>query len=107
MTPREELRVLLAMILCGAALGVVYDGLWMLRKAFFPGRAALAMMDLLYGPVCALGVIAAAFLLRVDALRLYILGGALCGMILQRITAGVFLRSMVQRVKKLAKKNGK
>ena len=107
MTPREEMRVLLAMILCGAALGVVYDGLWMLRKAFFPGRAALAIADLLYGPICAVGVVAAAFLLRVDAFRVYILGGVLFGMALQRMSAGAFLRSVMMRAKNLAKMNGK
>ena len=107
MTPQEELRVLLAMILCGAALGVVYDGLWLLRKAFFPGGAALAIADLLYGPICAVGMIAAAFLLRMDAFRLYILGGVLCGMALQRISVGAFLRLVIVRAKNLAKMNGK
>ena len=107
MTPQAELRVLLAMILCGAMLGMVCDGLWMLRQAFFPGRAARVIMDLLCGPVCAVGVIAAAFLLRVDALRLYILCGMLCGMLLERISAGAFLRMMMRMVKKIAKTNGK
>ena len=100
MTPQEEVRVLLAMMLCGAALAAVYDALWVLRNAFLPGKAAQAALDLLFGIVCALGVIAAALYLRVDALRLYILFGVLCGMALERISAGFLLRRIVLALKK-------
>ena len=100
MTPQEEARVLLAMMLCGAALAAVYDALWVLRNVFFRGKGAQATLDLLFGIVCAMGVIAAALRLRVDALRLYILFGVLCGMALERISAGFLLRRMVMTLKK-------
>ena len=106
MTPQEETRVLMAMILCGAVLAVAYDVLWLLRKVCFPGRIALAICDVLFGILCGLGVIAAAFWLRADALRLYVLCGVLCGMMLQRISIGYILRRLMMTVKK-EKKNGK
>ena len=100
MMPQEQMRVLLAMMLCGALLAATYDVLWLLRMAFFSGKAAQAVSDLLFGVICAAGVITAALLLRVDALRLYVLYGVLCGMGLYRLSAGSLLRRMVKWTKK-------
>ena len=104
MTPQEQLRVLLAMMLCGAALGAAYDALWLLRTAFFRGGAGQAAADLIFSLLCAGGVAAASVRLRVDALRFYTLAGTLCGMALYRASAGALLRSGVHGVKKMTKK---
>ncbi|MBR5289047.1 MAG: spore cortex biosynthesis protein YabQ [Clostridia bacterium] len=84
--------MLLAMMLCGALLAAAYDALWVLRKVFFPGKIALALMDLLFGVFCALGIIASALVLKVDAMRAYVLVGALLGMGMYRASAGAALR---------------
>ncbi len=106
MTPQEQLRVLMAMALCGAALGAAYDGLWLVRT-LLRGRLVMAAADLLYGVLCAAGVTGAALLLRVDALRWYTLTGALLGMGLYRASAGALLRRAAAWVAGLKKKLGK
>ena len=104
MTPQEQLRVFLAMMICGAALGAAYDALWLLRITLFRGKAALAAADLLFGLLCAAGVIAAALCLEVDAFRLYALSGAAAGMALYRASAGTALRLCVRSIEKTIKK---
>lgn len=105
MTPGEQLRVLLAMMLCGAALAGVYDALWLLRRTCL--RAMQGALDLAFGVLCALAVIACALCLRVDVLRLYTLAGVLCGMALYRASVGWAMRAGGRAVKKLSKKIGK
>lgn len=104
MTPQEQLRVFLAMTLCGAALGAAYDALWLLRIALFRGKIALAAADLLFGLLCAAGMTAAALILETDAFRLYTLAGAASGMALYRASAGTALRLGVHLMGKMIKK---
>ena len=103
MMPQEQLRVLLAMALCGVALAVVYDALWLLRRTLFRARTMQSALDLLYGMACALMVIGVALYLRVDPLRFYPLAGVLCGMALYRFSLGAALRAGVHGVKKWTK----
>ena len=104
MTPQEQLRVLLAMMLCGAALGAAYDALWLLRTTLFRGMAAQTALDLLFGVLCAAGIIAAALCLRADAIRFFSLSGAAAGMALYRASAGAMLRFAVRRCAEVIKK---
>lgn len=110
-SPAEQARVLLAMILCGAALGAGYDALWLLRKAVLRGGIARGVLDVCFGCVCAMGIAGTAVLLRVEALRGFTLAGAAAGMALWRGSIGTMLRSVYGRVRllgiKMAKKNGK
>ena len=105
MTPQEQIRVALAMVLCGALLAMVYDALWLLRRVFFPGKAAQAMADLLFWILCACAMIKAALFMRVEVFRLYVLGSVLCGMALYRISGGFFLRRVAGLAKKVPKRN--
>ena len=106
MTPQEQLRVFLAMMLCGAVLGAVYDTLWLFRRMLFRGRAALFVLDLLYGVLCAGGMITAGLILQTDMLRFYTLSGALTGMGLYRASAGTAFRMMVGKMIRIGEKIG-
>jgi len=106
MTPQEQLRVFLAMVLCGAALGAAYDALWLSRILLFQGKAALAAEDLLFGLLCAAGMIAAALCLEVDVFRLYTLAGTAAGMALYRVSVGTALRVSMRSIGKMIKKRG-
>lgn len=92
MSPAEQARTLLAMALCGAALGVVYDALRLLGRVLPGGRITEGALDLCFGVVCAAGIAAAALRLQVEAFRWYTLLGALLGMALYRASLGAALR---------------
>lgn len=94
MPPAEQARVFLAMALSGAGLGGVYDGLCLAHRTLLRGRMARGIMDLLFGILCAAGVIATALYLRTDAFRWYTLLGTLAGMGMYRSSAGVLLRRL-------------
>lgn len=95
MSPAEQARVLLAMVLCGAALGAGYDALRLLGRALCGGRVVEGALDLVFGALCAAGIAAAALRLQVDAFRWYTLLGALLGMTLYRASVGMILRRML------------
>lgn len=105
MTPGEQLRVLLAMMLCGAALGSTYDALGLLRLMRFAGIQAV--LDLAFGVICAMAVIACALYLRVDVLRMYTLAGVLCGMALYRVSIGWMMRAGIRMGKNCPKRSKK
>lgn len=100
MTVGEQARAFLAMALCGALLGALYDALGVFRR----GRFLTALADLLFGPAAALGVIATALFLRCDAYRLYTLLGAAAGFALYQGTIGTIVRFLKRRIVKPAKK---
>jgi len=105
MTPEEQARVFLAMVLCGAALGAVYDALLLLRRWLLRGRAWRSALDVLFGLLCAAGVIVAALRLRTEAFRWYVLLGTAAGMGLEQISLGVLLRRVLAFAARFGEKN--
>ena len=100
MTVTDQARAFLAMALCGALLGAVYDALGALRR----GRLLAAAADLLFGVLAAAAVIAAALALRCDAYRLYTLLGVGAGFVLYQCSIGTTVRFLKGRFKKLSEK---
>ena len=92
--PAQQLRVFLAMALCGAALGMAYDALGWVRKILLRKEASGALGDLLFGALCAGCIIFMALHLRTDAFRGYTLLGAGLGMGVYAITLGRILRAV-------------
>lgn len=105
--PQEQLRIALAMLACGAALGAAYDALYLLRRAFLPGRAALHALDLFYGVLFAAGVAGAALALRADVLRWYVLLAAALGAGAYRMSAGAALRLLLDAAGRFWRKSRK
>lgn len=103
MTVGEQARAFLAMALCGALLGAVYDVLGVLRH----GRLLTAAADLLFGLLAALGVIAAALALRCDAYRLYTLLGVCAGFGLYQCSIGTFVRFLKGKIRNMANREKK
>lgn len=100
MTVTDQARAFLAMALCGALLGAVYDALGVLRR----GRLLAAAADLLFGVLAAAAVIAAALALRCDAYRLYTLLGVGTGFALYQCSIGTTVRFLKGRFRKLSEK---
>lgn len=88
MTPAEQARAFVVMLLAGVCMGVVYDLLGPLRRV----RGLCAAADLLFGLCCAAGIVTTALGLRCDAFRLYAFAGAACGLALYGATVGAVLR---------------
>ncbi len=100
MTVAEQARAFLAMALCGALLGAVYDVLGVLRC----GKLLTAAADLLFGVLTAGAVIAAALALRCDAYRLYTLLGVSTGFALYQYSLGTGVRFLKGKLKGLSEK---
>ena len=90
----------MAMLLCGACMGVTYDALGILRQV----RGLCAFTDLLFGVCCAAGIIWTALWLETDAFRLYVFVGAACGMALYGTTAGMIIRRMAAGMRRMTAK---
>lgn len=99
MTPQEQAHAFAAMLAAGVCLGGVYDLLMPLRSG-----VCCAAADLLFGVLCAAGIIAAALLRQCDAFRLYAFAGAACGMILYGLTLGRLVRFGIRICQKRWKK---
>ncbi|MGN0995639.1 MAG: spore cortex biosynthesis protein YabQ [Candidatus Ventricola sp.] len=102
MTVADQARVFLAMALCGVLLGAAYDALAPLRK----GPLTVAA-DLLFGALCALGMIAVALRMEAEPLRLYAFAGVLAGGALYLATIGTIVRKMSEYVRNWRKKRRK
>lgn len=100
MTVMDQARAFLAMALCGALLGTVYDALGALRR----GRLLTTAADLLFGVLAAAAVIAAALALRCGAYRLYTLLGVGTGFALYQCSIGTTVRFLKGRFRKLSEK---
>ena len=103
MTVMDQARAFLAMALCGALLGAVYDALGALRR----GRLLTAAADLLFGVLAAAAVIAAALVLRCDAYRLYTLLGVDAGFALYQCSIGTTVRFLKGEIQKVVRKSKK
>lgn len=93
----------LTMLLCGAGLGAAYDALWLIRRTILRGRATCALLDLLFGVICAAGVIFSALCLRADAFRWYTLLGAAAGMALYAASLGALVRRVAVALIRICK----
>lgn len=100
MSPYDQARVFLAMMLCGAGLGAAYDLLSLLRQ----GRMLTVLADLLLGLLCAAGVVGAALLLRCDPFRLYMFAGVMLGFAIYMLSLGTIVRILKKSFIKLSKK---
>lgn len=98
MTLQEQGRAFLVMALCGALLGTAYDMLGVLRR----GKLLTAAADLAFGPLAALGVIAAALYLRCEAFRLYTLLGVAVGLTIYFCSIGTFVRFIGAKMKNMS-----
>lgn len=106
MIASEQARVFLAMAVCGAALGVAYDGLALLRRGLRLGPAATGVLDLAFGALCAAGMICVALVMQVDPFRWYEFAGVATGMLLYALSMGTFVRFVSKTVRKVIKKSG-
>lgn len=91
MTPQEQAHVFAAMLCCGACLGMIYDLLGPLRR--ITGLCAGA--DLLFGTVCAAGIVAVALNMQCEAFRLYVFVGVGLGLALYGLTIGAMIRRFI------------
>ena len=105
MTVAEQARVFLAMALCGAACGALYDALAALRFVLHAGPVLTGLLDLIYGPVCALGMIAVGLALQAEAFRLFAFAAVALGMTLYACTIGTSVRIVCRCVQRVVEKS--
>ncbi len=84
------------MALLGAALGLGYDALALLRRALALRRFGTALLDLLFGVLCAAGITLTALILRVNPFRWYVFAGAAAGLAIYFATIGTFVRIVLR-----------
>lgn len=99
MIAAEQARVWAMMAVCGFVLGGAYDALGCMRQG---GVAWMA--DLLFGPACALAMIAAGLVIKTDVFRLYTFLGIALGMAVYMLTIGAALRRAKRFLWRAAKK---
>ena len=105
--PAQQAQVFAVMLACGAALGAGYDALGFLQRLCLPGKAAGAILDLCFGPLCALVLIAAALHLRTEVLRWYVLLAAAAGAGLYFACPGLLVRRAAWALRQRRKKQAK
>lgn len=96
MTVAGQARALAAMVACGAALGAIYDVLRLLRRALRAGWVITGALDMLWGVLGALAVIAVGLRLQIDPLRGYVLAGVLSGLGVYALTVGLPARRLAR-----------
>ncbi len=77
-----QAQAFLATVYAGLAAGVAYDLLRLLRLSLKAGRVVTALLDLVFWVITAALVAVATALSGAKGLRLYLLLGAACGMLL-------------------------
>lgn len=102
MTVAEQARAFAAMVLCGAATGLLHDLLALLRRNPYFTAAA----DLLLGIGCALEVIAAGLLLSCDPFRMYTILGVGTGWAVYHASVGICVRILMSFFIELSKNVG-
>ena len=100
MTAARQALVLGCMAALGAAMGLCYDLLGLLRRGWLGTGAA----DLLFGVLCTAGMTLIALELRMSPFRLYAFAGVALGMAAYAATLGRFFhflaaKSALRRVK--------
>jgi len=100
MTVAEQVRVFLAMALCGACVGAAHDLLGVLRRGMLLTAAADMMLGLI-GAVCVIG---AALLLRCEPFRLHTLLGVIVGWAIYASSLGTIVRILIKTLIRLSKK---
>lgn len=104
MTAGEQARVFLAMALCGAVLGAVYDTALLARHALGLGRAAQGVLNIVFGAVGAFLVTEASLLLRISPFRFFILAGVAFGILVYAAAIGANVRKIYRKIQKSVKK---
>lgn len=94
MTVAGQARALAAMVACGAALGAAYDALGLLRRALRAGGVLTGALDMLWGALGAIAVIAVGLRLQIDPLRGYVLAGVLAGLGVYALVIGMPARRL-------------
>ncbi len=107
MTVREQACVFAAMIAGGAALGVLYDALTLVRRLLRAGAVMTGALDMAYGLCCGAGVVCLALRLRAEAFRLYVLLGAALGIALYMGVIGMPVRILDAHIRRNVKKSRK
>lgn len=105
MTVTEQAQLFWAMMICGAALGAVYDGLGGLRLLLGGGAVSAAAADILFGLLCAGAMIAAGLQLQQDPFRLYAFAGAAAGFAVYMTTLGTIVRYLRRKSYTYVKKS--
>jgi len=100
MTVAGQMQVFLAMLLCGAAVGMAHD----LMALFRHGLVFTAAADLALGLVCAAGMIGVGLALYIDPFRLYVFAGVCLGWTIYVLTLGTIVRVLKKRFINLSKK---
>ena len=103
--PAQQAQVFAAILLCSAAFGAAWDALRLACRLCFSGRAD-GVLDLCFGPVWALGMIAAALCLQTEVFRLYVLLAALMtpGACVVVLLLGLVTRHAVRFEKDIARR---
>jgi len=102
MTPQEQAHVFAAMLCCGACMGTVYDLLSPVRHT----KGLCGVGDLLFGVLCAAGIIVTALTMQTEAFRLYVFAGAGLGFGAYMLTVGLMLRRLAHGIGHLRRKSG-
>ena len=105
MAVEEQIRIVWVMGLCGAALGAVYDALQALGHIAREGKVFQAVLDLLFGMLCAAAMILAGLYLRADPFRLFVFAGIALGFTLYMKTLGMFVRLLHRKIHSFVKKS--
>lgn len=107
MTVGEQAVVFAAMTAGGAALGMLYDALALVRRALCAGSVVTGMLDAGYGLCCGAGVAILALCLRAEAFRLYVFLGTALGWVLYMGIIGIPLRILDAGIRRRVKKSRK
>lgn len=100
-----QTRMMTVMLLCGAALGVAYDLLGMMRRLFSKSVLIGTGGDLLLGGVCATSMITAGLWLRQNPFRLFAFSGVAAGFAVYMLTLGTIVRFFCSWVYRNVKKS--
>ncbi len=92
------------MALCGVLCAAIYDlARWVASR--IGGRILCGVADLLFGPLCAAGMIASALALCADPFRAFEAAGLFFGIALYAATIGTFVRFIYEKIAILRKKS--
>ena len=105
MQTAEQARVFLAMALCGALSACAYDVLRLASAAVGGGKLLLGAVDLLFGPLLAVGMSATALAVMTNPFRWFEFAGAMLGIAVYELSIGTFVRYIYKMIRKILKKS--
>ncbi|MBR3795041.1 MAG: hypothetical protein IKK34_03280 [Clostridia bacterium] len=107
MTVGEQAYVFAVMTAGGAALGMLYDVLALLRCALRAGGLLNGVLDGVYGLGCGVSAVLLALRMQAEAFRLYVLLGILLGLALYMGMIGAPVRVLAANIRMRVKKSRK